>query len=243
MLMPHLAAERSIPSSDRPGGITAKRWIALLVRGLTIVAILFVSGFLVLQARNLWQEWRMLQGEVRESQARAIVGYPNITPIASSAEAPTDWFRDDGTKVLMWSKWEPGVGHHWFHFASGEVNRDRISRPSRLFISRAIDYPLVETKGGEVWQRIPSESVVVGYTLEGQKCYYPVAVLVKFEVINDLVEGHPYLIVMNAFTAARDGYSIFDASLDGRRVTMSTTGYFQDGKPLVVDRGTESLWC
>ena len=29
---------------------------------------------------------------------------------------------------------------------------------------------------------------------------------------------------------------------DGHRVTMAATGYFHDGKPLLYDRGTRSLW-
>ena len=64
----------------------------------------------------------------------------------------------------------------------------------------------------------------------------------KVQVINDIVEDHPYLIVVNLFAPDQEAYSIFEAELDGHRVTMAASGYFHDGKPLLYDRGTESLW-
>jgi hypothetical protein len=50
------------------------------------------------------------------------------------------------------------------------------------------------------------------------------------------------LIVVNLFAPPQEAFSVFEAELDGRRLIMATTGYFQDGKPLLFDRGTESLW-
>jgi hypothetical protein len=242
--MADIAAKLSALFGFTPVGIAADRFIRLLVRSATLLAILVASGFLVMQAGNLWREWSMLQREVRASQLHAPVGYLNISPISSYAEAPGEWFRDDGKLVLLWSRWEPNVGHKWFRFGSGQIDPTRIARPSRLFISRAVDYPLIETGPGRIWNRIPSESLVVGYTLEGQKCAYPLGVLRKVEVINDVVEGHPYLVDANPlpFVPASDGYSIYDATLDGHRVTMAATGYFLDSKPILNDRGTESLW-
>jgi hypothetical protein len=101
---------------------------------------------------------------------------------------------------------------------------------------------LVEINDGTIWKRIHPEAMVVGYRLEGQKCVYPLGVLGKVEVINDVVEGHPYLIDANPFVPARDGFSIYDAVLDGHRVTMSATGYFHERGPILTDRGTGSFW-
>jgi hypothetical protein len=61
-------------------------------------------------------------------------------------------------------------------------------------------------------------------------------------VVNDLVEGHPFLVVINSFAPPEKAFSIFDASRNGHRLTMAATGYFHAGKPLLSDRGTESLW-
>ena len=224
------------------GEIAAHPGIRLVTRVLSVLAILLVSGFLFIQARHLWLEWRLLQAEVRTSKLLAPVGFLDIAPVSSYAQPPNDWIRDDGTHTLLWSRWEGGVGHRWYQFASGELDRAQISKPSRLFISRAIDFPLVETDGGTIWNRIPSESMVLGHRLEGRKCAYPLGVLRKVEVINDVIDGHPYLIDSNPFVPESDGYAIYDATLDGHRVTMTASGYFQESQPILVDRGTDSLW-
>jgi hypothetical protein len=241
--MPDFAARLSALFSVPRGSASGSRGLTFLVRALTLVAILLTVGFLIVQGGHLWREWQMLQREVRTSQLQAPVGYLNIAPISSYAEAPREWFRDNGKALVLWSRWESGVGHQWYRFASGELDRHHIARPNRLFISRPVDYPLVESSPGPIWNRLPSESMVVAFTLEGQECAYPTGVLRKVEVINDVVEGHPYLVSVNPFVAESDGYSIYDASLDGHRVTMAATGYFYDGKqPILCDRGTDSFW-
>ena len=58
-----------------------------------------------------------------------------------------------------------------------------------------------------------------------------VTVLGKVQVINDVVQDHPYLIMVNLFATDNEAYSIFEAALEGHRVTMAATGYFRDGKP------------
>jgi hypothetical protein len=50
------------------------------------------------------------------------------------------------------------------------------------------------------------------------------------------------MIVVNPFARPVVAFSIYDTLLEGRRVTLAPTGYFQDAKPVLFDRGTESLW-
>jgi len=229
-------------SSERPHPPPSKPSRRLLPLGLTLAAIVMVSFYLQAQARNLWNECNMLLGEVRESKRHAVVGYLNIAPITTYAEPPAEWFHIDGEKSLLWSGWRDGDGHRWFRFKQGEIDPARLCRPTSEYVSRAIDYPLVETSGGTIWQRIPSEAMVVGHTLQGQNCVYPAAVLGKVQVINDIVEEHPFLVVVNLFLPHQAEFSIYEATVDQHRLTMATTGYFQDRKPLLYDRGTESLW-
>src|ERR1017187_6386629 len=225
------------PRPAPAGGGSSK----FFVRVVRVAGLLTLSVFLLVQAGKLWQEWAMLQEAVHGSRQSAVVGYLNITPIASFVEGPQDWYRDDGKEALLWSGWDQDVGH-WFRFAHGEIDPSRLSRPTGEYIVRAIDFPLVEIGGGAIWQRVPPESVVVGHTIENRKCVYPVAILGKVLVINDLVDEHPYLVVVNPFFRPVVAYSIYEASLDGHRVTLAPTGYFQDRKPVLFDRGTESLW-
>jgi len=209
---------------------------------MTLAAILVVSVYLQAQARNLWHECIMLQGEIRAAQRRAVVGYLNIAPVTTYAEPPAIWYHKEGDESLLWSGWRDGDGHPWFRFQHGDIDPARLCRPTCEYVSPAIDYPLVETKGGAIWRRMPSETLVVGHTLQGQNCVYPAAVLGKVQVINDIVQGHPFLVVVNLFATHQPEFSVFEAALDDRRLTMAVTGYFQDQKPLLFDRGTESLW-
>jgi hypothetical protein len=229
------SAEESVPSP----ATRAKRIVPM---GFTLAAIVVVSVYLQAQARNLWREWVMLQGEVEESERNTFIGYLNIAPDTNYGKPPAVWLRDDGEETLLWSGWRQGVGHQWFHFQRGEIDRARISQPGGAKIARPIDYPLVECRGGRIWQRLPSQAIVVGHTLEGQRCVYPLVILQKVQVINDIVGGQPFLIVANQLAPEQRAFSVFKSDLDGRRLTMAATGYFQDAKPLLFDRGTESLW-
>jgi hypothetical protein len=214
----------------------------MIARAVTIAAVLLLVTFIVFEGVSLWSEFNLLQDEIGGAQHNQIVGYLDIAPLASYAAGPPDWFRGNGGQALLWSRWEEGVGHHWFQFAEGEIAPSRLQRPPTNFVSRPIDYPLIETNGGEIWRRIPMDSSVVGQNLRGVNCVYPLLVLGKVQVVNDMVQDHPFLVAINLFAPQRDAVSIFDADHDGHRVTMAATGYFQDNKPIFYDRGTESLW-
>jgi hypothetical protein len=219
--------------------VPAKKAIKLVVVG---GVILVLAIFVFKGAQNLWQEWALLQDAVGSARASAPVGFLEIAPTASYAAPPRELIRQEGNETLLWSRWEKGVGHHWFHFPKGDIDPAHLRHPDTVMTSRAIDYPIVESSGGTIWKRLPSECGVVGLKLAGLQCAYPVTVLGKVQVINDVVQDHPYLIVVNLFATDNEAYSIFEAELDGHRVTMAASGYYRDGKPLYYDRGTESLW-
>jgi hypothetical protein len=221
---------------------SGKALVKVIARCATICAIIVMAGFAVGEAHTLWKQWSQLQLEIGGANKSQVIGYRDIAPQASYAEGPGEWFRQEGNQSLLWAKWEDGVGHQWFQFRHGDIDRAHLTRPKTVFVSRPIDYPVIETAGGEIWQRIPPDSAVVGHTLLGLKCVYPVLVLGKVQVVNDVVQDHPFLVLSNAFASSDQACSIYDANLNGQRVTMATTGYFLDGKPLLCDRGTKSLW-
>ena len=145
--------------------------------------------------------------------------------------APTIGSRE-GDQSLLWAKWEdrcrpPLVSVRSRRYRSGA----RLRGPRRVFVSRAIDYPLVETGGGEIWQRIPPESPVVGHTLLVSSAFTPSLVLGKVQIVNDIVDEHPFLVVVNPFARPDVAFSIFDAHAEWPPMTMAATGYFHDGKP------------
>jgi hypothetical protein len=213
-----------------------------IVRGLTLTAIVVISGFLVVQGLNLWQEWNMLQQQLSAAEEHAFVGYVEISPRLTTAKSPAEWYRDEGKESLLWSRWENNVGHSWFRFETGDIDKAQLVRPSTAIFSRPIDSPIIETDGGVLWKRIPGRARVVAHTIGSVNCVYPVDVLSKVQVINDVVDDRPLVIAINLMAPPEHACSIFEANLDGRRITMGVSGYFRDRHPLLFDRGTESLW-
>lgn len=213
-----------------------------LIRGLTLTAIVVLSGFLLVQGWSLWLEWNLLQVQIRHAEEHPFVGYPDIGPLITHARSPDDWYRVENKDTLLWSRWDKNSGHAWFRFASGDIDKALLFRPSTDVFSRPIDTPLVETDGGTIWKRIPGRSKVVAHTVGGVHCVYPVQVLSKVQVINDVIDDRPLLITINLLAPQDEAFSIFEANLSGRRVMMATTGYFCERRPMLYDRGTESLW-
>ncbi len=241
--MVDLASDDRIEPLDRSAPREQNPATRRVVRAAIAAVLVSVSVFFLFQVGAIWREFRMLRFEVREAQQHAVVGYRNIAPVSSFAASPQQWYRIDGGHLLLWSGWEKVDGsHRWLRFPSGEIDPTRLARPTAVFVAPPIDYPLVQVGRGDIWERVPSDSVVVGSTIHGQKCAYPVAVLGKVMVINDLVDDHPYLVVLNPFATQALAFSIFEAELDGHRITMAPTSYFLDRKPVLFDRGTQSLW-
>jgi Protein of unknown function (DUF3179) len=220
-----------------------KRATDPLIRALAIGAILVVSVVAIGLGMSLWREWRFLRLESDYAELNTVIGYPNVAPILTFAQRPKNWFHEEGNEALLWSEWVSGVGHRWYHFAPGEIDKSKVIMPRMHNRARAIDYPVVEIDDGEYWRKIPAKVQVVGCSLGGQSCAYPVPVLVQVQVINDLITDHAYLITLNLMAPAAEAFSVFDPVLEGHRLTMAPTGYFLAGKPLLCDRGTSSLWC
>jgi hypothetical protein len=153
-----------------------------------------------------------------------------------------DWFRAEGDQVRLWGGWHGAAGHHWFLAAAGDLDRARIAGPFGKDTIRAIDHPVVEQGGGLYWSRIPDDAVVVGSRLAGVDTAYPMTVLEKVLVVNDLVNEQPFLVITLPQVRGVERTVAYDPVFDGQRLTLGLSGYFQDGKPVLYDRGTESLW-
>jgi hypothetical protein len=213
-----------------------------LVRALGVATLLVLLCILCTLGTTLWQEWRMLRREVDRAELTRVVGYPEIAPALTFAQRPPNWFHREGNEALLWSRWIDGVGHHWYRFTPGDIDGTHVVMPNLRNRARAIDFPVIEIDDGRFWRNIPAAAQVVGLSLGGQTCAYPVPVLLGVQVINDLINGHPYLVTLNPMAPATEAVAIFDAQRDGHRLTMASTGYFLDRKPLLYDRRTESLW-
>lgn len=208
-------------------------------RGLALGVMIPLMGFIGLTGSTLWGEWRSLREAQVDERESAIVGYVNINPNPNYAASPPDWHHDEGTDSLLWAGWKEGE-HRWFRFGRGDLAGLRLSWPIGRDSIQAIDHPIFEREGGACWVRIPAEAQVAGFEAGGRAVAYPIKVLNKVEVVNDLVADRAVLIVQNPDV---EPISIFDSTLDGRRVTLGHSGYFVGKLPLLYDRGTQSLWA
>ena len=113
---------------------------------------------------------------------------------------------------LLWAKWEAGVGHKWFRFTHGDIDQAHVCEthnglgfaPHRLSRSRKWEV----ARSGGVFH--PSREVV-GHTLRRRQVRLSGPRPGKVQVVNDIVEEHPFLVVTNAFASPDKAYSIYDA--------------------------------
>ena len=215
----------------------------LITRVLAVVAIAGLLFFIAAQGRSLYQEWNELRGQQDRIRASNVIGYPGVQPMLSYAQPPSPWYQNEGKTTRLWGGWQDGTGHHWFLTETGDVSLERISHPIGRDFFRAIDHPIVEFEGGEIWARIPEDAPVAGDSLGGVETVYPILVLQKVWIVNDQIRETPFLILFNPYAAVSEKrVSVYESKLDGQRLTMGHTGYVHIQGPMLYDRGTTSLW-
>jgi len=214
----------------------------VLTRFVAVALIVLLVGYIGMQARTLWGEWRDLRVELTRARNTTVVGYKDINPNPSYAACPGDWIRDEGESTLLWSGWKPGVGHGWFRVGRGELDAAHISGPIGRDVIQAIDHPVVEIGGGSRWGVIPWDTPVAGLMLDGVPCVYPLLVMRNVEVVNDVVHDRPILVIFRPFVPDDKAVMVYEPVVKGERLTMGSSGYLHDKKPLLYDRKTESLW-
>jgi hypothetical protein len=216
-----------------------------IVKGVLIVGICVLVLFVVVKGRTLYGEWQSLGEEQSRSQKNNVIGYVAINPMPSYAAKPEEWFRVEGNQAFLWAGWRDGK-HQWFTVGREDVSINRISLPAGRDVIRAIDFPLVEFLGGELWGKIPDDAPVVGIEMEGVHAVYPLLVLEKVHIINDFIDRSPVLITFRPFVAENECVAVYRPIHEGRRLTLGHSGYEFVGsdppRPLLYDRGTLSLW-
>lgn len=241
-MQPHVSALPPLEPELPAAAPAARRNLA---RPLAMAALALVLTIpLALLARQLWQEWSLLMQEERTVASAAVIGFHNIYPAISRAGHPEPWHRSEGAEVFIWSGWKHGEGHRWFKLAAGDCDLSTLGNPIGRDVARAIDHPEVETGGGEIWARMPEEVDVAGFATGRTACAYPKLVLGKVLVVNDVIDGVPRLVHYDPFQGPEAGpdVAVYDARVDGRRITLGSCGFSMGRRHVLYDRGTESLW-
>lgn len=241
-MQPDVSALHPLDPRSKAAPAAASRNLA---RNLATVALILPIAVLIpLLGRQLWAEWSLLQADERSLDSSAVIGFRNVYPVVSRASHPQPWHREEGHDLFIWSGWKPGQGHGWFKLAAGECDPSTLGNPMGRDVARAIDFPDVETAGGEIWGRMPDEADVAGVSVGEAACAYPKFVLMKVLVVNDTVGGVPCLVYHDPFSEQepRQDVAVYDPRVDGRRIVMGNGGFTTGGRHVLYDRGTESLW-
>jgi hypothetical protein len=229
-------AQADIPAvRPRPSGAY---YTIQAIAGLAIVGLM---GFIGVKGWAVLGEFRQLQREQTRTDLSAVVGYVGIHAEPNHARRPNDWCHHEGDQTLLWCGWRDGK-HDWFRIAKGDLATDQISEPMGRDVIRAIDHPIIESAGGQHWVKIPAAALVAGLQADGVRAAYPIVMLAKVEVINDMVGEQPLLVVYRPFAPAWEAVGAYAPLVDGRRITMGLSGYLLDKRPILYDRGTRSLW-
>jgi hypothetical protein len=226
------------PASTKSPGRLKRR----LRRGVTVAVLSVLTGLVGLGAHGLWREWRAMRLEVEAADDAAPIGFHNVYSKPSLAANPENWFRPEGNSVFLWSDWGKDKEHHWFQLDPQDLDRSRLAGPIGRDVIRPITDPWIEKAGGSIWGKMPPKEPVIGETLAGVPCAYPLRILTRMCVVNDVVENRPFLLLFDSTRPPVQSVGLFDAQLEGRRIILGTSGYLLDGKLLLYDRETESLW-
>ena len=217
--------------------------LSCYLAALTIPALSSLLGYVGGEGFRLQAEYQKLRGEWHADATARVIGYPGVTPAYSFADGPPNWLHDEGDSSLLWAGWDRDAHQHqWFTVGQGELDPKRLSHPMGRDSIRAIDRPRVEIHGGEYWDRIPPENIVATGVFLGVPVAYPMGVMDKILIVNDVVQTKPLLVVYTPFVADAHAVEIFNPTLGTQRLTMGHSGYLWDGRPLLYDRETQGLW-
>ncbi len=223
------------PKPSVPPGQPVPRSVAV-----SLLSVLSIDiGF---QATGLWKHWRSLGRDVAKANESTVVAYPNVYPSGSLAARPENWVRREGDSLLLWAGWDRDKTHHWFRAGRGDLDAARISAPAGRDVIVSIDDPMTEIGGGSVWERLPSDSQVVATAVSGTITAYPLGLLKQVCVVNDAVDDHPYVVGLSSKGTRAQSVTVYDARLSGHRIVLGTAGFALEGRPVLYDHETESLW-
>ncbi len=80
---------------------------------------------------------------------------------------------------------------------------------------------------------------VIGFEINGDARAYPLGVLMRHEIANDVVGGKPVIVT---YCPLCNSAIVFDAMIDGKRHDFGTTGRLRNSDLVMYDRQSETWW-
>ncbi len=102
---------------------------------------------------------------------------------------------------------------------------------------RSIDTP--EFFPASEWDRLADTEPVIGLVLGDEARAYPLSVLTRHEIVNDVVAGIPVAVT---YCPLCNSAVVFDRRVEGRVLEFGVSGNLRNSDLVMYDRQTESWW-
>jgi hypothetical protein len=222
-----------------PRHLWFKALTALVALGLA-AALLWGGG------RQLWDTYGEYRKTQQEAEDSAPVGYLGVHLRKSYNDRPAQFLHQREGRKLLWAAKGMAGAPEFYDVTEAAIPVEALSGGFGNDSTPGIDYPVFERPDSDRGRRLRDRQRFYGLVLADGARAYPADLLKKIEVVNDRDGPTPFAIV---FDRSRNAARFYDRRVDGRQVTFGTTGYAygttadpSQGKPLLYDRSSKSLW-
>ena len=187
---------------------------------------------------RLYGDLRALSTELADARNREPMGYVGISAEQPEFKPPSCVREQDG-HVYLWAGSGVKGQAGWFDVTATDLplrqftfafGRDRV---------KTIDYPIMQDADGEIARRIYPERAVIGINFNGIARAYPITVMDKVEVVNDMFGDRAVAVT---FCPLIRKPAVYDRTLAGEPVSLGSSGYCYENIFVLYDRRTDSLW-
>ncbi|GEM_PF-1416118 len=228
-----LPVERPIEQPARPSMATVvvKVIICLSLSGLGVGLIWNMGGELI---SELWK----LRAELAEARNRDPVGYVGISGDLPGLR-PAFCVRREADRLFLWAGSGVKGQPEWFEVTGVDLPFSQFDQALGRDRVKTIDYPIYQTRDGEVVRRIYPERPVFGLVMAGTARAYPLTVMAKVEVVNETIGDRAIAVT---YCPLLHRPAVYERSLNGQVVSFGSSGYCYQKAFVLYDRATDSLW-
>ncbi|WZO97558.1 DUF3179 domain-containing (seleno)protein [Isosphaeraceae bacterium EP7] len=230
-------------SAERPGISPLQSRIPFRVRRIlswiALAAIVIVVWFFV--GRDLWRDYKITREEERAAEDSTPIGYVGLHYRRTYNNRPSRFIVEREGRRLLWAAMDDKNLPTIYFDITGAAFDPTLNLSGGFGMDSivGIDYPIFQGVDTTLGRHFPPRKEVFGMESGDGPRAFPLDLLLKAEVVNDEETGVPFAVVVSRGTGRAETYTRI---LDGRSLSLGTTGYQSEVRPLLYDRRTRSLW-
>ena len=208
-----------------------KQAVCVLLGILGILVILALGGQLYNGLKGLSDDWA-------SARKQFPVGYIGLSADMPESKPP-ECIREENGRLLLWAGLGVPGQHGWYDVTGTNLPLKQFRCAFGRDTVKAIDYPIIQTAAGEIASRIYPERFVYGLEIDGGARAYPLTVLQKVEVVNEIFNGR---LLAVTYCPLLERAVVYERGLDGEIISFGVSGYVYEDAFVLYDRATDSLW-